>query len=76
MESAPDHRGEDRLSTLINRLITRRTDGKIQALQVKVHGDEIWIRGKCSSFYAKQLAQHAAMDVAMGATLHNEIVVE
>ncbi len=68
--------GEDRLSTLITRLIARRTDGKIQDLRVLVQGDEIWIRGRCTSFYGKQLAQHAAMEVAMGATLHNEIVVD
>ncbi len=68
--------GDDRLATLISRLIARRTDGKIQDLRVLVRGDEIWLCGRCTSFYGKQLAQHAAMEVAMGATLHNEIVVD
>jgi hypothetical protein len=75
MDSTIVPASEERLSIVIVRLIERRTGNKVQDLHVLVKGDQISLHGRCASFYTKQLAQHAAMSVAMGATLHNEILV-
>ena len=56
------------LATAIEKAIEQETAGGVADLAVVVRGDRVWLHGSCSSFYCKQLAQHAAMTVP--ATLH------
>lgn len=65
-----------RLALLVRRLIDRRTDSRVQDLQVAVTDDIVRLQGRCASFHVKQLAQHATMDLICGAQLINEIIVE
>jgi osmotically-inducible protein OsmY len=63
------------LAASIERVVQSRTGGKIQALKVVVERDGVCLQGRCATFYSKQLAQHAAMDLSGELTLTNEIEV-
>jgi hypothetical protein len=58
----------------IKRAIRRKT-GAVCDLAVEIKGEMLIIRGRCPSFYQKQVAQHAAMTLLDGETLVNEIEV-
>lgn len=64
-----------RLAETIRGEILERTGGKIHDLRVEVRDTEVRLRGRCSTFYCKQLAQHAAMALIDGGSLTNEIEV-
>ena len=64
-----------RLADTVRREILERTGGKIHDLRVEVRDTEVRLHGRCSTFYCKQLAQHAAMALIAGGTLVNEIEV-
>lgn len=64
------------LATSIERAVHQETGGGIHNLSVEIRDDGIMLRGFCSSFYHKQLAQHAAMTVHGGDRLTNCIEVE
>lgn len=66
---------EQTLATRVRRGILRLAAGRIRELSVEVHGNTIQIRGRCSSFYCKQLAQHAAMELATGQQVDNQLHV-
>lgn len=57
------------------KVIERRAGGRVRELRVERIGETVRISGRCQSFYAKQLAQHAAMDLTHGLTIINEIEV-
>lgn len=59
----------------VERAIRRETRGGVQDLQVIVRADGVHLGGCCSTYYCKQLAQHAASTVVNGTRLHNEIEV-
>jgi hypothetical protein len=59
----------------VERAIVRETRGGVQELKVIVRADGVHLRGGCSTYYCKQLAQHAAATVVNGTRLHNEIEV-
>lgn len=71
---AAEARAKD-LADLIFGTIQRQTSGSIHDLEVEVRRDGVWLRGWCETYYCKQLAQHAAMGVADGEPLTNEIQV-
>ena len=48
---------------------------RIRDLAVDVEGEQVTLRGKCFSFYQKQLAQEAARSHTNGCELQNEIKV-
>ena len=56
-------RNDDQLRLLarIKRSIRRKTSGGVQKLAVQVEGEVLVLRGTCTSFYCKQVAQEAAM---------------
>ncbi len=58
----------------IKRAIRRKT-GAVADLTVEIKETILVIRGSCPSFYQKQVAQHAAMNMLDGETLVNEIEV-
>lgn len=69
-----EHRG-DKLATRIARVVKRRTAGSVQNLRVEVRRDGVFLDGQCATFYTKQLAQQAAMDLADEQQLTNRIEV-
>ncbi len=56
-------------------LIERRIGNRIRDLRVVVRGTGLILQGRTATYHAKQLAQHAAMDLATVPILSNEIEV-
>jgi hypothetical protein len=54
----------ERLAASIHRAVQQETHGGIWNLRVAVTADEIVLFGYCTTYYLKQLAQHAAMSLA------------
>lgn len=59
----------------IEGLVQRRTGCQIRDLHVEVYPGRVVISGRAPTYYAKQLAQHAAMDVAGQNVLQIDIEV-
>ena len=59
----------------VERLVRQRTSGLIRGLRVEILPGEVVISGRASTYYAKQLATHAALDVCDRFTLTNDIEV-
>ncbi|MBW3543163.1 MAG: hypothetical protein KY476_23135 [Planctomycetes bacterium] len=55
--------------------VRERTGGMVTALRVRLKDGEVIITGRGSSYYAKQLATHAAFEVRDDVVLRNEIEV-
>jgi hypothetical protein len=64
------------LAASIEKAVQQETARGVANLAVVVRGDRVWLHGSCSSFYCKQLAQHAAMAVPAGLRLTNCIEVD
>ena len=64
----------ERLAASIESAVRRETAGGVRNLHVEVGRGGIVLEGRCDSYYCKQLAQHAAMNVS-GDPLSNEIKV-
>ena len=62
---------EERLESLL----MRRLGSRIRDLRVIVLPDGLILQGRTSTYHAKQIAQHTAMEVADMAILANEIEV-
>jgi len=60
----------------LERHILDRTGRRVHGLRVEVRNRRIVLRGRTSSYYLKQLAQHCVWDVLPDAALENGIVVE
>ncbi len=73
MRRPPDAPPDLRLS-LISK-IQARTHGQVRELSVELADEQIVISGRARTHYAKQLAQHGAMDVSDGQTIVNRIEV-
>jgi hypothetical protein len=65
----------ERLAKLIEQRIETRLPGRVRHLSVRVSADFIMLEGECSTYYTKQLAQHAALGVLEDEHLENAIVV-
>lgn len=63
------------LAVDVERAIRCLTRGGIADLEIQVSEDGIRLRGRCATFYCKQLAQEAAMKSARSTRLSNEIEV-
>jgi hypothetical protein len=59
----------------IERIVRCRTGGRIRDFRVEMHGDQVVLSGVASTYYAKQLATHAALDELEGLRLNNSIEV-
>ena len=57
-------------------VIQNRSGRRVRELRVVVHAGGVILRGQARTFYAKQLAQHAAMEITGLPVLANEIEVE
>jgi osmotically-inducible protein OsmY len=64
------------LAASIEVAVQRETDGGVRDLSVEVDAEGVCLRGSCSTYYCKQLAQHAAMGMPGGKRLVNCIEVK
>jgi hypothetical protein len=71
----PDSADLMSLASRINRSVDEQTGGGVRDLAVEVAVKAIRLRGRCASFYCKQLAQHAAMRLSGEVAVVNEIEV-
>jgi hypothetical protein len=62
---------EERLETLMH----RRLGNRIRDLRVQVRPKGVIIQGRTTTYHAKQLAQHAVMELANLPILANDIEV-
>jgi hypothetical protein len=60
----------------LERHILDRTGRRVHELSVEFRDEQVVLRGRTSSFYIKQLAQHCVWDVLPEARLDNGIEVE
>jgi osmotically-inducible protein OsmY len=70
----PDRRHHLREAAIKERIETR-LPGRVRNLVVRSFDGLVILGGQCSTFYTKQLAQHAAMGVLNDELLENAIVV-
>ena len=63
------------LAASIERAVHRQTGHGVRDLAVEVHRDGILLKGRCTSYYCKQLAQQAVMSMPGGDRLTNSIEV-
>lgn len=59
----------------LRQLVSSRINGRIRGLHIAVNGDVLVISGRASSYYSKQLATHAVLDVANSRVIQNEVIV-
>jgi hypothetical protein len=60
----------------VERTVRCRTGGRIRDLRVQLFGEDVVLSGVTSTYYAKQLATHAALDELSGGQLTNSIEVQ
>ncbi len=60
----------------VERQVHLRTGRRVHGLCVEVGEGQVVLRGRTSSYYVKQLAQHGVWDVLPDVRLANDIVVE
>ena len=65
----------EELAASIEQAVQRETGRGVEDLTVEVSPQGILLRGRCTTYYTKQLAQHAAMRVPGGDRLINGIEV-
>ena len=65
----------EELATSIERAVQRKTGHGVADLTVEVNPQGILLKGRCNTYYTKQLAQHAAMNIPGGDRLINSIEV-
>jgi osmotically-inducible protein OsmY len=65
----------ERVAASVERAVRRVTSGAIRDLHVEVHRGGVLLTGHCTTYYTKQMAQHAAMAVSTVGQLTNDIEV-
>ena len=63
------------LTAQVEAAIRRLTGDRVRGLRVTVQAETIRIEGRCATFYCKQLAQQAALELMCQETLVNHIEV-
>ena len=64
------------LATCVERVVRSRTSGAIRDLHVSLTDEgNVVLSGRTTTYYAKQLASHAAMNAAQDVAVSNEIEV-
>ena len=66
----------EQLAALIERAVQLETGHEVADLTVEVNAQGVLLRGRCETYYTKQLAQHAAMRLPGGDRLTNSIEVD
>ena len=67
---------DNALVSRIERIVRCRTGGRIRDLRVDVSEQNVVISGVASTYYAKQLVTHAALDEIPGRMLTNAVEVQ
>jgi hypothetical protein len=65
----------ENLAASIERAVQRETGRGVDDLTVEVSPQGVLLKGRCTTYYTKQLAQHAAMGMPGGDRLTNSIEV-
>jgi hypothetical protein len=65
----------EELAASIERAVQQETGHGVRNLSVVVGDDSVVLKGRCDSYYCKQLAQHVAMCLSHGERLVNGIEV-
>jgi osmotically-inducible protein OsmY len=65
----------EELAASIERAVQRETGRGVRNLRVEVNRDGVLLKGRCTTYHCKQLAQHAAMGMPGGDRLTNQIEV-
>jgi hypothetical protein len=65
----------EELAASIERAVQHETGRGVSNLTVEISRDGVMLKGHCSTYYCKQLAQHAAMALPGGSRLVNCIEV-
>jgi hypothetical protein len=65
---------QDDLDRLVS-LVQRELSGRLRDFRVKRKGEGVVLAGRVTTFYAKQLAQHAVMRATVLPIVENEIEV-
>ena len=65
----------EKLAASIERAVWRETGGGVRNLEVEVGHAGVLLTGRCTTYYTKQKAQHAAMGVSGSDPLTNRIEV-
>ena len=65
----------EQLVASIERAVQRETGHGVYDLAVEISAQGILLRGRCETYYCKQLAQHAVMCMPGGDRLTNRIEV-
>jgi osmotically-inducible protein OsmY len=65
----------EELAASIERAVQSETSRGVADLTVEISPQGVLLRGHCSTYYTKQLAQHAAMSVQGAGQLTNRIEV-
>jgi len=65
----------EQLAASIEKAVQQETGRQVRNLSVEVHPDGVLLKGRCDTYYCKQLAQHAAMGMTGGDQLTNSIEV-
>lgn len=60
----------------VETLVQRRVGGRIRELRVVIRPDGVILKGHAASYHAKQVAQHAVMELAGLPILANDIEVD
>ncbi len=59
----------------VETLVQRRVGGRVRDLRVVVRPDGVILQGRTATYHAKQVAQHAVMELAGLPILANDIEV-
>lgn len=65
----------EELAISIEQAVQRETGHGVDDLAVEISSQGVLLRGRCTTYYTKQLAQHAAMGMPGGDRLINSIEV-
>lgn len=63
------------LTARIEQIVWHATAAAVKNLRVQIHENQVLLTGRCRTYYTKQIAQHAAMEAAVGCEVVNEIIV-
>jgi BON domain len=63
------------LTSSIKHRIHSRTHGRVWNLHVEIDGQAVVLRGRTSTYYTKQLAQHGALEITSDKAVVNDIEV-
>ena len=70
-----EHIALNELAGRIRRSVARKTFSSVQSLKVSTEHDRVTLNGLCESYYIKQLAQQAVLDMTSDEEIVNNIDV-